>query len=93
MKKQITLRIDEEVLVWFKSKGRGYQGMMNKVLRDFAFGGVLHEMDKPVVESTPSRSVLKRIREQSAAIKYKDPVQGNTTFKPYSKEQQVGKKK
>ena len=33
MKKQITLRIDEEVLDWFKSQGRGYQTRMNGVLR------------------------------------------------------------
>ena len=32
MKKQITLRIDEDVLEWFKKTGRGYQGRMNDVL-------------------------------------------------------------
>ena len=35
MKKQITLRIDEDVLDWFKSGGRGYQGRINSVLRDY----------------------------------------------------------
>ena len=34
MKKQITLRIDEDVLEWFKSQGKGYQGKMNDALRN-----------------------------------------------------------
>ena len=33
MKKQITLRIDEDILEWFKSQGKGYQGKMNEALR------------------------------------------------------------
>ena len=33
MKKRITLRIDEDVLEWFRSKGRGYQGRINDVLK------------------------------------------------------------
>jgi len=33
MKKQVTLRIDEDILDWFRSKGRGYQGMINHALR------------------------------------------------------------
>ena len=33
MKKQITLRIDEDVVTWFKSKGKGYQSAMNDALR------------------------------------------------------------
>ena len=33
MKKQITLRIDEDVLDWFKSQGKGYQSKMNDALR------------------------------------------------------------
>jgi len=34
-KKPITLRIDEEVLRWFKKHGKGYQSYMNAVLRSF----------------------------------------------------------
>jgi len=33
MKKQITLRIDEDVVTWFKSQGKGYQSAMNDALR------------------------------------------------------------
>jgi len=34
-KKQITLRLDPDVLAFFKKKGRGYQSMMNAVLREY----------------------------------------------------------
>ena len=34
-KKQITLRLDPEVLEFFKAQGRGYQKAMNKVLRRY----------------------------------------------------------
>lgn len=34
-KKQITLRLDSEVLDFFKSQGRGYQTAINMVLRKY----------------------------------------------------------
>ena len=34
-KDQVTLRIDRDVLSWFKKTGRGYQSRMNAVLRHF----------------------------------------------------------
>ena len=34
-KKQITLRLDPEVLEFFKSQGKGYQTAINKVLRRY----------------------------------------------------------
>lgn len=34
-KKNITLRIDPEVIDWFKARGKGYQTRMNAVLRTF----------------------------------------------------------
>lgn len=34
-KLQITLRIDKDVLEFFKQSGRGYQGRMNAVLRSY----------------------------------------------------------
>jgi len=34
-KSQITLRIDSEVLDWFRAKGTGYQSQMNAVLRAY----------------------------------------------------------
>ena len=34
-KQQVTLRLDREVLDWFRAQGRGYQTRMNAVLRAF----------------------------------------------------------
>ena len=34
-KSQITLRIDSEVLEWFRARGTGYQSQMNAVLRAY----------------------------------------------------------
>jgi len=34
-KDHINIRIDHDVLEWFKSRGRGYQTLMNNVLREF----------------------------------------------------------
>ena len=34
-KKQLTIRIDEDVLDFYKSEGEGYQTRMNAVLRAF----------------------------------------------------------
>ena len=33
VKKQITARVDADVLAWLKSQGRGYQSRMNAILR------------------------------------------------------------
>ena len=32
-KRPVTLRLDEDVLAWFKSQGQGYQTRINKLLR------------------------------------------------------------
>lgn len=34
IKQQLTLRIDADVIDWFKRKGRGYQTRINELLRD-----------------------------------------------------------
>ncbi len=34
-KEQITLRLDRDVLRWFRGKGKGYQTLMNAVLRGY----------------------------------------------------------
>jgi len=41
-KKQITLRIDAEVLEFFKHTGRGYQSRMNAVLRSYVEANKAH---------------------------------------------------
>ena len=34
-KEQVTLRLDRDVLRWFRAKGRGYQTLINAVLRSY----------------------------------------------------------
>lgn len=34
-KKQVTLRLDADVLDWFKAQGRGYQTRINALLREY----------------------------------------------------------
>jgi len=34
-KRQVTLRLDSDVLEWFKQQGKGYQTMINAVLRAY----------------------------------------------------------
>lgn len=35
IKKSVTLRLDADVLEWFKSQGRGYQTAINRILRSY----------------------------------------------------------
>ena len=35
LKKPVTLRLDSDVLDWFKSQGQGYQTRINKLLRRY----------------------------------------------------------
>jgi uncharacterized protein (DUF4415 family) len=34
IKKQLTIRLDADVLAWLKAQGRGYQTRINKILRN-----------------------------------------------------------
>jgi len=34
-KEQLTLRLDAEVLTWFKAQGKGYQTRINSILRAY----------------------------------------------------------
>ncbi|MES2299493.1 MAG: BrnA antitoxin family protein [Pseudomonadota bacterium] len=38
-KQIVTIRLDADVLAWFKAQGPGYQTRVNQVLRDFMLGG------------------------------------------------------
>jgi uncharacterized protein (DUF4415 family) len=33
LKRQLTVRVDADVLAWLKSKGAGYHGRLNRILR------------------------------------------------------------
>lgn len=39
IKKQITARLDADVLAWLKAGGKGYQARMNAILRQAMLGG------------------------------------------------------
>ena len=34
-KELLTIRVDSDVLVWFKERGRGYQTQINELLREY----------------------------------------------------------
>jgi uncharacterized protein (DUF4415 family) len=42
VKKQLTVRIDADVLEWLKSEGKGYQGRLNEILRAAMLNKVRH---------------------------------------------------
>jgi uncharacterized protein (DUF4415 family) len=35
IKQPVTLRLDADILAWFKKQGRGYQTRINRALREF----------------------------------------------------------
>jgi uncharacterized protein (DUF4415 family) len=35
IKKSVTIRLDSDLLAWFKARGRGYQTAINRVLREY----------------------------------------------------------
>ena len=39
LKKPVTLRLDADVLAWFKRQGRGYQTRINRALRELMLQG------------------------------------------------------
>jgi len=39
IKQPVTLRLDADVLAWFKKQGRGYQTRINRALRRVMMGG------------------------------------------------------
>lgn len=42
IKQQLTLRVDADVVAWFKAQGRGYQTRINELLRDAMLGKAKH---------------------------------------------------
>ena len=38
IKKPVTLRLDADVIAWFKAQGRGYQTRINRALRQVMLG-------------------------------------------------------
>jgi uncharacterized protein (DUF4415 family) len=42
-KTQLTIRVDRDVLAWFKTQGRGYQTRINSLLRAYMEANVKHK--------------------------------------------------
>lgn len=45
IKKQMTVRIDVDVLEWLKTLGKGYQTRLNAILREAMLHSLLHEKE------------------------------------------------
>ena len=54
-KESLTLRLDHDVLVWFRDSGRGYQTKMNAVLRSYMRSARLPGDNRP-----PNQRLLRR---------------------------------
>jgi len=80
MKKQITLRIDEDVLDWFKSRGKGYQSKINDVLRNWMNG--MTEVDNSVPKIP---DVIKSADTIYKRVKYPDAEHQTSYFRPMPK--------
>jgi len=86
MKKSITIRIDEDVLEWFRSSGSGYQSRMNDALRkhmEFSKRDRMVFGMEGIVESAPTKQdVIDSLEEQvdSIPVKKVDPY-----FRPMEK--------
>ena len=92
MKKQITLRIDEDLLDWFKSKGKGYHKLMHKALEKYRMFNTPHidvqEYYKdPTSEEIRAASDIEISRRKEAKL---SATTNDQYFKPMPK---TGKKK
>jgi uncharacterized protein (DUF4415 family) len=63
-KETITIRVDSDVLGWFKQQGRGYQTRINQVLRRFmdVSGRKGHQKTRARREAPPHRRPSKQAR-------------------------------
>jgi uncharacterized protein (DUF4415 family) len=52
VKKQLTVRLDSDVLAWLKSAGRGYQTKLNAILRQ----AMAEDFERRRVDSTPRKT-------------------------------------
>ena len=61
VKEPVTLRLDADVVAWFKSKGPGYQTRINTLLRESMTGPTSSSANgKAVREEDSSKPVLRR---------------------------------
>lgn len=53
VKEQITLRLDKDVIAWFKAGGEGYQTRINEALREHVLSKLSEEADEEGMDSKP----------------------------------------
>ena len=83
MKKRITIRLDEDILEWFKSRGGNYQTLINDVLRG--------AMSEKKIGGKERLSDIKRTKSApDKIIKTVDDIP--LTFRPYTKDYQARKR-
>ena len=89
MKKQITLRIDEDIIAWFKANcgGHGYQPAMNEALRRYIDGMTAKKNEGPGRRDERDYPEIKTASTINYAPEYYD---NDQYFKPMPK---TGKKK
>jgi uncharacterized protein (DUF4415 family)/predicted nucleotidyltransferase len=65
-KEAVKLRIDRDVLEWFRQTGKGYQTRMNNVLRAFVKSRQLNENKPPKLTAHQQREALKALADGTA---------------------------
>ena len=55
-KRQVTLRLDQDIVDWFKMQGKGYQTLMNEALKTF----VQHQQPARAFRPAPAKKVAKQ---------------------------------
>lgn len=65
MKTPLTVRIDADVLAWLRSKGKGYQTRLNRILRD----AMLVERPLRVIGSKRPRKKMRRVTSRVSGRK------------------------
>ena len=58
LKQQITMRIDKDVVTWFKAQGKGYQTRINLILRSAMIGEIKKRGAKIEVKGNLGRECL-----------------------------------
>lgn len=68
-KKQITLRLDPDVIDFFRKKGRGYQSLINAVLRKYVEAHGHREPEKRAAGMRVAETAAKYGRSRTKSVK------------------------
>ena len=91
VKKRITIRLDEDIIEWFKMCGSSYQTAINNALRPYVdadFDKTMMGREIRILSKTKVRQdTIPKLKEQMAAMQTGDPY-----FKPNLTQGKMGKK-